>query len=481
MVLSARLQLRQTQSLVITPQLMQAIRLLQMSSLDLDRFVAAEIEQNPLLDQESSGEDELAEEAGTGDAEMAAAAQELDADPADLSPEQAGSDCGRGAFSGSGGNEASLDEFGLEQTLAASESLTEMLERRIDAAFRTPAERLTALTLLCSLDEAGYLTVSVDEIGNRLGLSPAAVEKVLSCCQELAPTGMFARTLAECLALQLAERNRLDPAMQALLANLELLAARDRAALRAVCGVDAADLTEMIAEIRALDPKPGLAFTREPVRALVPDVFVRPAPGGGWTVVLNDEALPRLIVDRVYYSKVSARPQRDEDRKYLADCLQKASWLEKSLDQRARTILRVATEIVRRQDGFLADGVAFLKPLNLRMVADALGIHESTVSRAAANKTIATPRGIYEFRYFFTGAIAATSGDAHSAEAVKHRIRRMIMDESPDVVLSDDAIVARLSAEGVEIARRTVAKYRELMRIGSSVERRREKRLRAAS
>jgi RNA polymerase sigma-54 factor len=292
---------------------------------------------------------------------------------------------------------------------------------------------------------------------------------------------MFARTLAECLALQLAERNRLDPAMQALLANLELLAARDRAALRAICGVDDADLTEMIAEIRALDPKPGLAFAREPVRTLVPDVFVRPAPRGGWTVVLNDEALPRLIVDRVYYAKVCARPERDEDRKYLADCLQKANWLEKSLDQRARTVLKVATEIVRRQERFLADGVAFLKPLNLRMVAEALGIHESTVSRAAANKTIATSRGIYEFRYFFTGAIAATSGDAHSAEAVKHRIRRMIMDESPDAVLSDDAIVARLSAEGVEIARRTVAKYRELMSIGSSVERRREKRLRAAS
>jgi RNA polymerase sigma-54 factor len=481
MALSARLQLRQTQSLVITPQLMQAIRLLQMSSLELDRFVAAEIEQNPLVDHASSGEDASAEEAEDGDAEMAAAAQDVDAEPADLFPEQAGSDWGGGAFSGSGGNGASLDQFGLEQTLAAPESLTEMLERHIEAALRAPAERLTALTLLSSLDEAGYLAVSVDEIGNRLGLSPAVIEEVLSRCQGLAPTGVFARTLAECLALQLAERNRLDPAMQALLANLELLAVRDRAALRAICGVDDAELTEMIAEIRALDPKPGLALIHEPVRALVPDVFVRPAPGGGWTVVLNDEALPRLIVDRVYYAKVSARPQRDEDRKYLADCLQKASWLEKSLDQRARTILRVATEIVRRQDGFLADGVAFLKPLNLRMVADALGIHESTVSRAAANKTIATPRGIYEFRYFFTSAIAATSGDAHSAEAVKHRIRRMIVEESPDAVLSDDAIVARLSAEGVEIARRTVAKYRELMRISSSVERRREKRLRAAS
>ena len=270
--------------------------------------------------------------------------------------------------------------------------------------------------------------------------------------------------------------------MRTLLANLDRLAAGDRAELAALCGVGRDGIEALVGELRTLDPKPGLAFTHEPVRTLVPDVFVRSAPRGGWIVELNDEVLPRLLVNRTYYAKVARQLCGDTEKKYLTDCLQKASWLEKSLDQRARTVLKVATEIVRRQDGFLRDGVAYLKPLNLRMVADTLGIHESTVSRAAANKTIATPRGIFEFRYFFTGSIAATSGsEAHSAEAVKHRIRKLILEESPDAVLSDDAIVAILSREGVDIARRTVAKYREIMRIGSSVERRRERRLKQAS
>jgi RNA polymerase sigma-54 factor len=488
MALSARLQVRQVQSLVITPQLMQAIRLLQMSGVELERFVAGELEQNPLLESDdtpASSTDEAGEPAepagadGIGDA--------LDADAADVFPEQVGSDAGRTPQSSlslrSGNTGAEFDDFGIDQRLPASESLEAMLTRKIDAAFaNAPADRAIAFGLLTALDAAGYLTEVADAIGARLGASPEAVERVLHACQDLAPTGMFARSLAECLSLQLAEKDRLSTPMQTLLASLDRLAAGDHARLAALCGVGREGLDALVAEIRSLDPKPGLAFGYEPVATLVPDVFVRQAPSGGWIVELNDEVLPRLLVNRAYYAQVSTRISGESDRKYFADCLQKASWLEKSLDQRARTVLKVATEIVRRQEGFLANGVAYLKPLNLRMVADVLGIHESTVSRAAANKTIATPRGIFEFRYFFTGAIPATSGgEAHSAEAVKHRIRKMISEESPDAVLSDDAIVAILSREGIEIARRTVAKYREIMRIGSSVERRRERRLQAAS
>ncbi len=489
MALSAKLQVRQTQSLVITPQLMQAIRLLQMSGVELDRFVAGELEQNPLLDADEppgSAPTDSAEEASAPADSPDATAVELDAEPADVFPEQVGSDAGWTpalAARGSGNGAAHLDDFGLDQRLPATESLEALLTRTIEAVFATtPPDRAIALALLAGLDEAGYLTIAPGALAERLGAAPEAVERVLRACQDLAPTGVFARSLAECLELQLAERNRLTPPIRALLANLPRLAAGDRASLAALCGVGREGMDALIAEIRALDPKPGLAFAHEPVSTLIPDVFVRSAPGGGWIVELNDVVLPRLLVNRAYYAQVSARPSSDSDRKYFADCLQKASWLEKSLDQRARTVLKVATEIVRRQDGFLNDGVAYLKPLNLRMVADALGIHESTVSRAAANKTIATPRGIFEFRYFFTGAIPATSGgEAHSAEAVKHRIRKMISEESADAVLSDDAIVAILSREGIEIARRTVAKYREIMRIGSSVERRRERRLKAAS
>ncbi len=419
------------------------------------------------------------------DAAADAVGEDIDAEPADVFPEDAGPPPGQGpAFSGRGvSGGPGFNELGLDQTPAATESLEAMLSRTIDAVFtEAPADRAVALALLAGLDEAGYLTAALDAVGERLGIAPDAVERVLRICQDFAPTGTFARSLAECLELQLVERNRLSPAMRTLLANLDRLAAGDRAGLAALCGVGRDGIDTLVAELRALDPKPGLAFVHEPVRTLVPDVFVRSAPKGGWIVELNDDVLPRLLVNRTYYAEVAGRVAGDAEKKYLTDCLQKASWLEKSLDQRARTVLKVATEIVRRQDGFLRDGVAYLKPLNLRMVADALGIHESTVSRAAANKTIATARGIFEFRYFFTGAIAATSGsEAHSAEAVKHRIRKLIREESPDAVLSDDAIVAILSRERIDIARRTVAKYREIMRIGSSVERRRERRLKQAS
>ena len=485
MALSVRLRGRQVQSLVITPQLMQAIRLLQMSGLELDRFVATELEQNPLLEIDESGEPVTGEESPPAEpaaTDLEEQAQAVDAEPADLYPEQIGSDAGWApSLGGRAGSSTYLDDLSSDQRLPARESLDELLERKIDAVFGIPAERGIALALLMRLDESGYLTATLGALARELGASPDAVDQVLRACQDIAPSGIFARSLAECLELQLAERGRLDPPMRTLLANLDRLAAGETASLAALCGVGRAGLERLVAEIRTLDPKPGLAFSNEPVRTLIPDVFVRPGPDGDWIVELNDEVLPRLIVNNAYYARVSSRCAGAE-RAYVDECRDKAKWLKKSLDQRARTVLKVASEIVRRQEGFLADGVVYLRPLNLRMVADALGIHESTVSRAAANKTIATPRGIFEFRYFFTGAIPATAGgEAHSAKAVKHRICKMILEESPDAVLSDDAIVAILSREGVEIARRTVAKYRELMRIGSSVERRREKRLKVAS
>ena len=494
MALSAKLQVRQSQSLVITPQLMQAIQLLGMSSLELESFVAGEIEQNPLLDcddgiepvdQDTEGPPAagLGSDEGLPDGVASDRDAELTDDQRDDCAGEIGWSPPTGSLS-SAGPSADWHDFGNDPGLVATESLAETLAHKIETAFTTaPRDRLVASALLAGLDQCGYLVSPLESLAERLGAPLPELQRVLARCQAIAPSGMFARSLAECLGLQLADAGRFDPAMQALLANLDLVAAGDRPELCRRCGVDLDDLDEMLAEIRALDPKPGLAFRQEPVRALVPDVFARPGQNGGWTVELNDEALPRLIVNRVYFAEVSgAARDGDGARRYLAECLQKASWLEKSLDQRARTVLRVAAELVRHQEGFLTDGVGALRPLNLRMVAEALGIHESTVSRAAANKTIATPRGTFGFRDFFSGSIAACSGgEAHSAQAVKHRIRKLIGSESPNAILSDDALAAHLSRDGIEIARRTVAKYRELMRIGSSVERRREKRLSAAS
>jgi RNA polymerase sigma-54 factor len=502
MALSAKLQVRQQQSLTMTPQLMQAIRLLQMSAVELDRFVEEELIQNPLLERaderEPSGEASLpeTEAAATGEAalqpdqadladmtdvmgsERPSGSADLDVSQTDTHPgsEPVGTDPlpnRAGASSASGQGEFTPD---LEATLAARPGLTASLEDQINAMMSDPVDRAIALSLLSHLDPAGYLTVQVGDVAAALSVPGERVEQVLVRCQSVEPTGVFSRTLGECLGLQLAELNRLDPAMQLMLDNLNMLMSGDRIGLQRLCGVNGEDFADMMEEIRALDPKPGLAFGHEPISVAIADILVREASDGGWTIELNDEVLPRVLVDRNYYAELTNSGSK-MDRKFVTDCMQQASWLEKSLDQRARTILKVATEIVAQQDAFLRHGVIRLKPLNLRAVADVIGVHESTVSRATANKYMATPRGLFELKFFFSTAIASSSdSDGHSAEAVKHRIRQLVEAEKPDEILSDDAIVDLLGEDGIVIARRTVAKYRDILKIPSSVQRRRQKR-----
>jgi RNA polymerase sigma-54 factor len=368
------------------------------------------------------------------------------------------------------------DEDPLESTVAGGGTLKDHLEDQVAIAALLPDDRLICMALIDVIDEAGYVRAELGEIAERLGTEIEDVEAVLGVVQGFDPVGVGARDLAECLALQLKSKDRLDPAMAMLLTRLDLLARRDMAGLSSLCGVDAEDIADMIAEIRDLNPKPGLAFGAEQVAPVVPDVFVRVGPDGAWLIELNSDTLPRLLVNSRYYAKVN-KSARDKDSKtYLTDCLNNANWLVKSLDQRARTILKVASEIVRQQDAFLTYGVRHLRPLNLRTIADAIQMHESTVSRVTSNKYVATPRGVFELKYFFTASIQAVNGaESHSAEAVRDRIREMIENEEGRDILSDDRIVSLLTADGVNIARRTVAKYREAMRIPSSVERRRLK------
>ncbi|MEM8702691.1 MAG: RNA polymerase factor sigma-54, partial [Pseudomonadota bacterium] len=338
------------------------------------------------------------------------------------------------------------------------------------------ADKLIAGHLINSLDENGYLYLDLDDTAEQLGVDLGRVETVLGVLQTFEPAGVFARNLAECLTLQLIDKNRFDPAMETLIENIELLAKRDLQTLRKICGVDDEDLIEMIAEIRALDPKPGSAFGSALVQPVVPDVFVRPANDGTWAVELNSDTLPKVLVNQTYFATVIKTARNETEKEYLTDSLQTANWLAKSLDQRAKTILKVSTEIVRQQDGFLTYGIEHLRPLNLKTVAEAISMHESTVSRVTSNKFMATPRGIFELKYFFSSAISGTGdGDSHSAESVRHRIKTMIDGEDPKAILSDDTIVKTLKGDGIDIARRTVAKYREAMKIGSSVQRRREK------
>jgi RNA polymerase sigma-54 factor len=506
MALSQRLEFRQSQALVMTPQLMQAIKLLQLSSLDLAAYVEAELEKNPLLDRatdtdgpspaadtdsapKSTEDGETADWTGESDLGESRSAMEASLGtelenvfPDDASEKSAPAEVPPAAYSEwSGAGGGGDDGYNLEAFVRAETTLADHLAGQMVLAISDPARRMIGQYLIDMVDEAGYLAGDLSTVAEKLGAPLAEVAAVLSILQTLDPLGVCARNLTECLSIQLRERNRLDPAMLALVGNLELLAKRDLASLRRLCGVDDEDLADMIGEIRTLNPKPGLALGSTLVQPIVPDVFVRAAPDGTWQVELNSDTLPKVLINQRYYAQVSQGTHTDKEKSYLAECLQTATWLVRALDQRAKTILKVSSEIVRQQDGFFAQGVQSLRPLNLKTVADAIAMHESTVSRVTANKYMATPRGIFELKYFFTSAIAAANGgEAHSAEAVRHRIRQLIDGESAADILSDDTIVEKLREAGIDIARRTVAKYREAMRIPSSVQRRREKQAAAS-
>ncbi|WP_453958544.1 RNA polymerase factor sigma-54 [Amorphus suaedae] len=500
--LAPRLDLRPTQTLIMTPQLMQAIKLLQLTNLELSAVIDKEIEENPLLERaetdddgpdlaradavhadrhsdpqpDDGGPDDLIPSdrdlADHGDLDAPPSALDPDAPSvADASPDAYATDPWRSV--GAGGNRP--DEP-FEASDGHTATLRDHLIEQISLCFDPGPARVVALYLVDCLDPAGYLRDDRADLCRRLGITAALLDDVISRCQALDPAGVFARDLTECLSLQLAEAGDLDPAMSRLLANLELVARRDFPALERACGVSSDRLADMLTGLKALDPRPGLRFDVEPVRAVVPDVLVTPDVEGGFRVELNSDTLPRVLVNRGIYTTAVKASRNPGDKTYLNERLQAANWLVKSLDQRASTILKVAAVIVEQQRGFMEHGVSHLKPMTLKMVADEIGIHESTVSRVTSNKYLACPRGLFELKTFFSAAIAATYGaEAHSAASVRHRIRRMIDAECAETVLSDDAIVKQLNEDGVEIARRTVAKYREAMHIPSSVQRRREK------
>jgi RNA polymerase sigma-54 factor len=512
MALIPRLDLRQSQSLVMTPQLQQAIKLLQFSSLDLLDYVEKELEENPLLerDEGDDGEQidplfdggELSEEiAEIGledggldvidfnnpekDSENIVSDMDVDIDnewntDKTSETEIVQASLAEPAFSDSGTGGA-IDFMGalpnLEETITEKTSLRERLNSQMVMSFVDPIEKLIGTQLIDTLDDSGYVSGDLKYIAESLECTTELVEKVLFNLQGIDIPGLFARNLSECLALQLREIDRLDPAMQALLDNLELLAKRDVSALIEICGVDAEDIADMFIEIKKLNPRPAQAFEDTIMQPIVPDVIMRFQTGSGWIVELNSETLPKVLVNNTYLTTIASANESKEDKRYINECYQSANWLVKSLHQRATTILKVASEIVRQQDAFFAKGVQYLRPLVLRDIADVIDMHESTVSRVTSNKFISSPRGIFELKYFFTAAISSSSGgDTYSSESVRHRIKSLVNQETIDKILSDDKIVNLLNAEGIDVARRTVAKYREALGLASSVQRRREKK-----
>jgi RNA polymerase sigma-54 factor len=482
MGLGPSLSIRQSQQLVLTPQLTQAIKLLQLSNLELDAFIAEEVSKNPLLEARSDEGDEqpagefAADEEGGDEAPDDPGADELimgqadDDRPLDVDwqSEALETDSLSDVVTSGGGEEA----FDFDRVQYAAASLAEHLTGQLHGVSGQVGDlaRIVAETL----EETGYLTVPLEQIAELTGAPLRLVEQALEVIQGLDPPGIGARSLAECLALQAKAADRYDPAMARLIDNLDLLSKGRTADLKRICGVDDEDLADMIREIRAYDPKPGCQISTAAPEDVTPDVFVRQTRGG-FAVELNQATLPRLLVNRRYYQELKTGPQDKGSRAWLSECLQSANWLVKALDQRARTIVKVVSEIAKRQQGFFERGVSAMKPMTLREVAEAIGMHESTVSRVTSNKYLLCDRGLYELKYFFGSGVASAGGDGAAAEAVKAGIRELI--EAETEILSDDAIAGLLKSKGYDVARRTVVKYREAMGIGSSIQRRRLRKI----
>ena len=484
MGLGPSLSIRQSQQLVLTPQLRQAIQLLQLSNLELESFLAEELSKNPLLEsrQDESEEpgiqdppasretpdDEAPDDPGADDLITGQAEDDRPLD-VDWQSEALETDSFADVVTSGGVSEEGFDFDRVQYTAA---SLAEHLTGQLHGQSGDVGD--LARIIAETLDETGYLSIPLAQIADLTGAPMTLVEKALDLVQGLEPAGVGARSLAECLAIQARAADRYDPAMARLIDNLDLLSKGRTADLKRICGVDDEDLADMIRELRAYDPKPGCQFSADATQDVTPDIFVR-RMGAGFAVELNQATLPRLLVNRRYYQELKSGPQDKQSRAWLSECLQSANWLVKALDQRARTIMKVVGEIVKRQQGFFERGVGAMKPMTLREVAQAIGMHESTVSRVTSNKYLLCDRGLFELKYFFGSGVASTEGEGAAAEAVKAAIRDIIEKEAE--VLSDDAIAALLKQKGFDVARRTVVKYREAMGIGSSIQRRRLRKI----
>lgn len=480
---SQYLDLKQSQQLVMTPQLQQAIKLLQLNNMELGELVEEELEQNPLLEkvdvdaQNESTLDEQNTKEQRDDLE-----REFDQSQNESSGENTDFDAGsKMADIGAGGNLKFEDsEMSFENNMSKPETLREHLTEQLFIACNDPRDRMIGGLLIDQLDEAGYLRALPAELAEQLGCSQERIDNLLIILKGFDPTGVFAADLSECLALQIEEKGQLDTPMQKFLANLDILADHDFKKLSEICEVNETYVRDMVEEIQSLNPKPAGEFDHLVVQTAIPDVLMKKLPknlGGGWRVELNNDTLPRVLVNQEYYTEVSNIATQKKDKEYLSNQLQSANWLVRAMDQRAQTILKVAGEIIEQQDGFFNYGIEFLKPLTLKDIAEEIEMHESTVSRVTTNKYIGTPRGIFELKFFFSTALGGEDGGAaHSSEAVKAKIKSLIDAENPKKILSDDKLVVLLKEDGVDIARRTVAKYREAMHIGSSVQRRKQKR-----
>lgn len=493
--ISQNLDLRQSQQLVMTPQLQQAIKLLQLNNIELSEYVEAELEKNPLLEKDEGSEHESSTEGEDQYAENDSKTSEIDHVQENFDTAFTGNEAETPATTtssqdfdagsadsqiGSGGNMTFEDaEMSFENRMSKPTTLREHLTEQLALKAQDERDMLIGSLLIDQLSESGYFTADIEELAEQWGCKVERITRLLETMKGFDPTGVFAGGLAECLALQLKEKGTLDEPMRLLLENINMLGDHDFKGLAKICGVNDTYFQDMIAEIRECNPKPASEFDHLVVQTAIPDVLMKRLPknlGGGWRVELNNDTLPKVLVNQSYFTEVSSMATQKKDKDYLNEQMASANWLIRALDQRAQTILKTAAEIVEQQDAFFNYGIEFLRPLTLKDIANEIEMHESTVSRVTTNKYIGTPRGIFELKFFFSTALTSADGVAHSAEAIKARIKNLVDEEDPKKILSDDKIVDILKEEGIDLARRTVAKYREAMHIGSSVQRRKQKK-----
>lgn len=493
MAITPKLEIRQSQSLLMTPQLRQAINLLQMSNLELSELVEKELEANPLLERESDTPPTEENTPQTIDDYQDLSTPEIEDFSPDIDYDNQFDDSGsdREGYDNAdtdyswsdynqgknkNNNDEDFDYF--EKKLKDDKSLYRFLAEQITLVFTDKLNRAIAFSLIEFLDEAGYFRGNLGELSGRLKIGEPQIRQVLERMKGFEPAGIFAENLQECLTVQLKDQNRFDPLIEKLLDNLPLLGERRYKELKKICQIDDDDLISMINDIKALNPKPAVGFNHDLTSYIIPDVYVRTNKAGDYLVELNNMSLPKVLINRRYYAEIKNSDNSKNTKRYLKEQLGSAGFLVKALHQRANTILRVSEEIVRCQHEFFEKGIEYLKPMALRDIAESIEMHESTVSRVTSNKYMHTPRGLFELKYFFSQAAGTLNGDENTSTlSIKHKIKKLIEEEKAENILSDDRLVELLTQSGIKIARRTVAKYREAMGIPTSAQRKREKRI----
>ena len=476
MQISQNLKLKQSQSLVMTPQLQQAIKLLQLNNIELTNLVNKELEENPFLENESLEENdqELYDDEKTNDLkESFETGESISDEPKNEDYENRWDLETSYDFS----NKKSASETGdagsvIEQTLSNRVSLKSILLSQAELEFADPDKKEISKILIDYIDENGWLSESIETISEFSDFRIERISQVLQEMQNFEPNGVFARNLKECLKIQLRNNQTLDKNKEIIIDNLELLGSGSIKALQKLTDSKEEDLKDNIRLIRSLDPKPGRKYNSDPDNIFHPDVIVT-KNNTDWSVELNEGTLPKITVNEDYAKEIENLDCKDSDKKFINESLNSARWLLKAIQQRNITTLKISSEIVNQQKLFFEKGKKFLKPMVLKDVAKKINMHESTVSRVTSDKLMLTPRGIFEMKLFFSASISSTKkGETHSAESVRESLKKLISSEPLNSPLSDEMLVERLQAEGIDLARRTVAKYRELLNIPASSVRR---------